>query len=545
MLWGSYMPVKNKSVSLSVKWLFFILIVLFVVAVRIRLLEFPLERDEGEYAYMGQLILQGIPPYGEAYNMKLPGTALMYALIMSLFGQTIQGIHVGLLLVNCATSFLIFHLVRKIANDFAAAMAGSSYALLSVSPTVLGFAAHATHFVVLPAVSGALLLLHAVKKESLPAYGGAGFLFGLAFVMKQPGVFFFLFGACYIIYRHFSQKPAHTFKKFLANSGVFSLGAAAALIIVAAWVYAAGTFDKFWFWTVTYASQYVSEVQLSAAFDIFLSNFSSVANGFLLIWIFSALGFAVMFFRSDLKGNKVFIVLFVLFSFLTTCPGFYFRQHYFVTFLPAVSILAGIFIDYCNSRFAAFLKSPLAKFTGYGIFLIALLVGCASQTDYFFKDDPVKLCRKIYGANPFPESIEIAKYIEARSLATDRVAVFGSEPQIYFYAKRHSATGYIYTYNLMESHEYSLIMQKEMIKEIESLKPKFIVAVNIDTSWLIRQESEKYIFGWFNDFIREYYSLVGVADIISPDKTVYRWKDDVKNYNVQSGYHLLVFEKAR
>lgn len=34
----------------------------------------PLERDEGEYAYAGQLMLQGIPPYQLAYNMKLPGT---------------------------------------------------------------------------------------------------------------------------------------------------------------------------------------------------------------------------------------------------------------------------------------------------------------------------------------------------------------------------------------------------------------------------------------------------------------------------------------
>ena len=34
-----------------------------VVAIRIRLLGIPLERDEGEYAYAGQLILQGVPPY--------------------------------------------------------------------------------------------------------------------------------------------------------------------------------------------------------------------------------------------------------------------------------------------------------------------------------------------------------------------------------------------------------------------------------------------------------------------------------------------------
>ncbi|MGC1454185.1 MAG: hypothetical protein WA946_03240, partial [Nitrospirota bacterium] len=38
-------------------------ILLFVVIVRARLLDVPLERDEGEYAYMGQLLIQGIPPY--------------------------------------------------------------------------------------------------------------------------------------------------------------------------------------------------------------------------------------------------------------------------------------------------------------------------------------------------------------------------------------------------------------------------------------------------------------------------------------------------
>ncbi len=83
--------------------------VLAVVAVaRLRLLAFPLERDEGEYAYAGQLILQGIPPYELAYNMKFPGTYLAYAAIMALFGQTPAGIHFGLLLLTTATALMLF-----------------------------------------------------------------------------------------------------------------------------------------------------------------------------------------------------------------------------------------------------------------------------------------------------------------------------------------------------------------------------------------------------------------------------------------------------
>src|SRR5215831_16081957 len=81
-------------------WILVGLTILLVVIVRVRLREMPLERDEGEYAYAGQLLLQGVPPYKEAYNMKLPGTYLAYALIMALFGQSTSAIHVGLALVN-------------------------------------------------------------------------------------------------------------------------------------------------------------------------------------------------------------------------------------------------------------------------------------------------------------------------------------------------------------------------------------------------------------------------------------------------------------
>src|SRR5213075_73211 len=66
-------------------WICLGLILLFVVVVRVRLLSFPLERDEGEFAYAGQLILDGIPPYQLAYNVKFPGTYAAYAAIMSMF----------------------------------------------------------------------------------------------------------------------------------------------------------------------------------------------------------------------------------------------------------------------------------------------------------------------------------------------------------------------------------------------------------------------------------------------------------------------------
>jgi len=76
---------------------------MFFSMIRFRLRDMPLERDEGEYAYAGQLLLEGIPPYQLAYNMKLPGTYAAYAGILTLFGQSAQAVHLGLILVNAAT----------------------------------------------------------------------------------------------------------------------------------------------------------------------------------------------------------------------------------------------------------------------------------------------------------------------------------------------------------------------------------------------------------------------------------------------------------
>src|SRR5437773_11553120 len=190
--------------TLRVAWWTLAVIVFGVtVAIRIRLLGMPLERDEGEYAYAGQLMLQGIPPYKLAYNMKFPGTYAAYAVIMSMFGQTIPGIHLGLLLVNAATIALIFFLGRRLMNSTAGIAAATSYAVLSVSPSVLGLAAHATHFVMLPVLGGTLLLLNASGRQHSGRLFASGLLFGLSVLMKQPAVFFIVFAAIYLVFEDF------------------------------------------------------------------------------------------------------------------------------------------------------------------------------------------------------------------------------------------------------------------------------------------------------------------------------------------------------
>src|SRR5689334_25081678 len=121
--------------------------VLLVSAVRYRLLDVPLERDEGGFAYMGKLILSGIPPYTAAYDFKPPGLYLMYALFMALFGASGKGIHAGLLVMNAGTMIFLGMIFRRIFSPSAGIATALLYGTLAVCGSLLGFAAHATHFV--------------------------------------------------------------------------------------------------------------------------------------------------------------------------------------------------------------------------------------------------------------------------------------------------------------------------------------------------------------------------------------------------------------
>jgi hypothetical protein len=119
----------------------------------------------------------------------------------------------------------------------------------------------------------------------------------------------------------------------------------------------------------------------------------------------------------------------------------------------------------------------------------------------------------------------------------------GSEPEIYFYAQRHSATGYIYTYALMESQPYAATMQGEMMREIESNKPEYLVWVAYKLSWMVNSASDMEIFNWCQKYAGEFYDKVGIVDTQANGETIYLWDDDARNYQGSSQQYIVVYKR--
>jgi hypothetical protein len=505
-------------------------ILLMMAVARIHFLKVPLERDEGEYAYAGQLILQGCAPYDRVYNMKMPGIYAAYAGIMALCGQSCTGIHLGLLIVNGVTIILVFLLGRRLAGPSAGVFAAAAFAVMSLAQSVLGPFAHAEHFVLPFALAGILLLLRATDRNSTAALLTGAVLLGIGFLMKQHGAGFILLAGFYLLCREVRRQPLRL-KSLLLKGGVFTAGILLPFGVTCLLLLHAGVFKRFWFWTVVYAREYVSLVPLRAGVLLLESEIPGIVLSAAAIWVLAGVGLLALFISRRLREHSLFLLGFLICSFLCTCPGFYFRNHYFLLLLPAIALLSGVGLAGIQQVLAG---SKLRAVTiavpvvvGVGVLSAAMF----QQKDFLSLTDVNVVSRVTYDDNPFPESLKIAEYIKAHTSSSDTVAILGSEPQILFYANRRSATGYIYAYPLMEPHPYALEMQKDMIQQIETAKPKFLVFVDVSMSWLAAPNSNTYILKWFQTYQDKYYKMVGAIDIVPASQTIYRWDEKGFEHN--------------
>ena len=513
-----------------------------VVVVRLRLADAPLERDEGEYAYAGQLILQGIPPYGLAYNMKFPGTYYAYAAIMGVLGESPWAIRAGLLAVHVATVLVLFAFGRRLLGTFAAAIGASAFALLGLDRWSMGVFAHATHFVLLPAIAGLLVLHQAIHSRRAWQFAAAGALTGLAVLMKQQAISFAVLAIGWAVWDAWRASGA-TRAEVIRRAGLVAAGLAAPLAIVCAVLAWQGVLGRFWFWTFQYAAAYVSETPLSAADDMLAMAWAYITLADWVLWYAAAVGLALLFVQRWTRESRAVITGWLLASALAIVPGFFFRPHYFILLMPVAGLLTGVAIASLDHWLSRRLSPTAARAIAVAVFVAIAAAYVSEERAYLFRMTPHEVVRSVYESNPFPEAVDIGRYIREHSQPDDRIVVIGSEPEIYFYANRKSATGYIYTYALMERQPFASRMQDEMIREVESARPAYLVFVGVASSWATTPASDTRILNWANQYTAQCYERVGVADVDPVRGTTIRWDAESVTYEPRSTFVVLTFRR--
>jgi hypothetical protein len=513
-----------------------LLIIAAGIALRLRFVDVPLNRDEGEYAYGAQLLLQGVPPYTRLYSMRWPGVYAGYAGLFSVFGATGAGIHTGLAMLGAVTTLLIFLLGRRLFGTGAGLAAAAVHALLATDGALRGFAAYSEHFVVVLALAGLALMLHAVDHRHRAIAAVAGIALGGAVTMKQPGIFFLAFAAAWMLWQTWrGGKPW--------VGGVVAVVAGAALPVIAmlGWLAAAGVLSAFAFWTVTYASEYVAGGSVAIAVGSVLDTlwpFAHTSAGPLLLVV---AGVVALWWEPHARRRRAVIAALAVASIAAISPGLYLRPQYLLLALPVVALLAGLG------------TVALARRTGLGAWgqaavasaLVVIALGSAAWTQraFLLQGDPHLLARDAYHGNPFPEAVVIGQYLRANLGPTDSVVVLGSEPEIYFYAQRAAPTGYVYMYPLMEDQRYARAMQDEFIRDIERTRPLYLVFVSVPYSWLVRPSSTLAVFAWLDQARRSEFERVGIVDIVARERTEYRWDAEAVAYTPRSRFWVEILKR--
>jgi hypothetical protein len=515
------LPAQPRKRRWSLLWLFAVLLIVMVI--RIRLLDTPLERDEGELAYGGQLMLQGVSIYKGAYTdaLKFPGTCAANALAMLLFGQTTAGIHAAVILVTLATAVLLFVLARGVFSEAAAAAAAAGYALLSISPPSLALAAHATHFVMLPAVAGIFLLRDPGRQSGSVRIFFAGLLLGVALLMKQTGAVFGIFAAIWLVRCEWVSKERSP-RRLVVRLGCLALGGLLPFFVTCILIAFAGDWPQFWFWGFKFPAAHAGILPFKRGLETAMGQVALLFMAAPGLWSLSLLGLVLLFCAPALSTWRFFVSAFFLFSVAAVYPGW--RGHYFIQLFPAAGLLCGAAFDGLSAIVMRLKISFSPRLILMPVFFVGLASPLLQWSDIYFTLGPIAVSRTIYGTNPFPEAVQVGRYLAAHCPPDGRIAVLGSEPEIYFYSHRRAATGYLVTHDLMEPQPYALQMQEGMIHEIEQTNPDYVVFVHVPASWLQYSDSKTLIMDWFPKYQKQRLRLVGLIEIPSnggPD--VYRW----------------------
>jgi hypothetical protein len=120
----------------------------------------PLARDQGVFAYAGQIILDGGLPYRDFIDQKGPATHYTFAFAIALFGETAIGVRLFFFFVMCAGSQVAAAVAGRLGGIESRLPAALAYALVcSQCPIDAAWMTAQVEDLLLPLFLGVVLLL--------------------------------------------------------------------------------------------------------------------------------------------------------------------------------------------------------------------------------------------------------------------------------------------------------------------------------------------------------------------------------------------------
>ena len=522
---------KNQSTSYLLYIFSAVLTTLYLYS-RIITLQVPLSRDEGAYAYLGRLAMNGKIPYRDFYEMKPPLLYYLYGTGGFLFGYSDTGLRLFALFLNLATAFIIYKTCRKIFNKPVSFFASSTYLILLINAAAFGFAMISEHLVNLFLAAAFLVLLNRNYKYNVFV---SGFIFGLALMIKQSALIIAAPAFLYIVFQAWKERDKVNFYKPILFFGAAYL---TVVILAVLALNVSGALKEAVYWLWTHPSQYASSVESKNILGYFINSINALYSQspvLLSIFVISLLWSAGRFLKSK-KLIDGFLVLLFGFSFLTVFPGFRFYGQYWQLVFPSAAILiASMWNALENSGYFSGIK---IKFITWAL-AIVITYDIVSHSVYFKTKEIDLIVRQAYSENPFIEIKKLSNLLGERLLPEDKIFVFGSEPQVYVYTKKNAISKHFYHTFLSNNNAENKAREQECIADFNREKPKYAVLNLFPISWMFKENSSQFVYTNAFKILEKAYEKILVYDFNS--KQIIDGAN-AKKFDTYSGSAVIVYQ---
>lgn len=446
---------------------------ILTLLVRLPFLRIPFERDEGEYAYIAWRVLAGDVPYRDAFDQKPPGIFLPYLAALSIPVDAVVAVHLIAALWVGASTAILYWLARRLTDRMTATFAGFAFALLSIDPGMVGSAANTELF-----MNGPIIAAHALFAVAYLAGDEApmrfrrglaiGALLGCAMAFKPVAAVNWLFFLVVIVARRpRTATPAMRF------AGASALGIVLAWLPFIGWFAAHGALPDLVQDVFLHNLRYSTALPLGVRMAELGYTLATLLGSQAILWAFATWG-ATEALRGNARAKLVgrYVVGWAGLSFVGVSLGGYYFPHYFQQLAPPLAIMAGLGASEATRRTAGLVPGEGARRALVGLILASQLVIVLRPfaTEY----TPERASQAIYPGNPFDVMPAVGARIAELTRPEESVYVFGAEPEVLFYARRRSATRYIFLFPLFGPYPNALAEQKATAREIRRSDPAVV-----------------------------------------------------------------------
>lgn len=483
---GIAQTIKNIRWS---QWLAILGLAALFLALRWNNYDAPLDRDEGEYAYSAQLLIQGLAPYQHAFIQKPPGVFYTYAVSYLLAPQVYWGPRALAAVFVALTTVILGFIARLEFGEGAVFPVMWLFTPMILLPRLDLADANVEPFLLLPLMATVAVYCYSRQAGHLGKHWfAAGGLAAATLVYKYTAAP--ILALVFLAWLFEMRRSGNGAASILRAVGLAFAGGVLVFAAGLAFFLAHDGGKTFWECTVTFNKYYARSVLFSMAY--FWSECGDLWRNwwilFLIPWAALVRPRLRMWFWTGMFGCSLL------------CTNGCCYAHYYAILMPFLALLnaAGI--------------SSLADLAPQS--RAGRLITVAVMVLVIFPDAPwINRSREHFigekmGQSPFVEAQRAASEAAGMSSPDDFVYVAGSEPEILYYAQRYSPTRFVTSYPLMDPTPLAAGYQREAINDLQQRPPKVIVFVQWGNSWTRQATSPPEFLNFMAVFLR-HYDLVG------------------------------------